>query len=431
MYRWGAADNGRSRTEPGHWLRPDAQGDQKRIPKMKNTASDLASIPALAIARRLAAAAGSTATTPRGIIRAALASRRECKEAYAKQIPTRFRKFAAGVPMYSYERPLPKRRATLTADQRDDRRAKADPAFAKSLKKIRAAKAAEKAKVAAKLTRNRALVMTIASRYHHTVKRLFSSQYADILHKHGITENVEWDRYSKKYKYPCKYSDAGAAMHPDGSIGIYPVKGDTITLPALPAKLAAAADLKAALPVGLLGVPVTGQPGVIACMGVEDYKVTLTGKKHPLHRGLWIFPAANNFASNRRKVTFTRQRWVAVGFAVAGHQVPACVATGTITLADIAAERSIEAQRIMIERMGYDKYLAESGAVAEQEDEFGRLYSVPGGLKIARLLNSTANEDGTVNEYFLPVPRSMKTAHEAVAWSFGCTTETYRPMIQS
>lgn len=167
--------------------------------------------------------------------------------------------------------------------------------------------------------------------------------------------------------------------------------------PLPPARLLKHLDPAIPHPVGLIAAPVDGQPGVAACFAPDE----------------------------------KRRKWIIVGYSVAGHQVPECVASGTITLADIAAESNAEVQRILVERYGFDRWLRDSGAVAMQEDEYGRLYALPGGAKLARLLNSTANPDGSINEYFLPVPSHMETAHEAVAWSFGCTTATYLPAEQS
>jgi hypothetical protein len=273
-----------------------------------------------------------------------------------------------------------------TQPERDRRRAKHDKAFARILKR----RADEAALV-------RALVLHIADRWHNYIAAMVTSKYAGITWGRGTRENVEWDRYAKSYKFPCKYSDAGAGLMDDGRVVLSPVRGNEVFLPALPKSLVKAWDRHAAHPVGLFAVPVKGQPGVVACMSARS------GDK----------------------------KWHVAGFAVAGHRVPECVARGTITMADIQAEANSESQRIMIERFGYDRYLSESGAVAIQEDEFGRLYELPGGHKLARLLNSTANDDGTINEYFLPVPREMQTAHQAVAWSFGMTVEQYQPALQS
>lgn len=356
----------------------------------------------------------SSAKTPRGVLRAVKAS-----GAHMLSGPTTARlprKYPDGVLVSrlaltdryaSGEPELPPRQAVCehilrsrlwTQDERDERRAAHDPVFGREFRRLRAAKAEAAAKAATKAARTRAVVLHIAECWHHTVRPLWTSKYAGVLWGRGPFENVEWNRYSKRYKFPCKYMDAGAIEEVDGRIILSPTRGNTVVLPLIPAGLAKRIDLSAPHPVGLFAVSVDGQPGVVACMAASH------GDK----------------------------KWHVAGFAVAGHLVPECVARGSITLADIQSEQNAETQRIMIERFGFDRYLAESGAVPVQEDEFGRLYELPGGaVKLARLLNSTPNPDGSVNEYFLPVPSSMQTAHEAVAWSFGCTVDEYQPALQS
>jgi hypothetical protein len=282
-------------------------------------------------------------------------------------------------------------------DQREDRRAAKDKVFARQLKRRRAQAARLAAREAAQKQHLRNLVLHIADRWHHTERRLYTSKYADITWGRGVRQNLEWDRYAKSYKFPCKYRDAGAGLMDDGRVVLSPVSGHEIFLPPIPPAMRRAWAQSEPHPVGLFAVPVKGQAGVFACMTARSGDT----------------------------------KWSVAGFCVAGHRVPECVARGMITLADITAEANAETQRIMIERFGYGRYLSESGATEIQSDDFGRLYELPGGTKLARLLNSTPNADGTVNEYFLPVPSTVKTAHEAVAWSFGLTTETYRPAVQS
>lgn len=56
-----------------------------------------------------------------------------------------------------------------------------------------------------------AVVQTVAH-ILHGVRPLYTSQYAGI-NTGPATDEVEWDRYSKRVKYPCKYSNAGAYVH--------------------------------------------------------------------------------------------------------------------------------------------------------------------------------------------------------------------------
>jgi hypothetical protein len=63
------------------------------------------------------------------------------------------------------------------------------------------------------------------------------------------------------------------------------------------------------------------------------------------------------------------------------------------------------------------------------EDEFGELYQteITGDEPICmiKLVNSTPGPDGEFKNYWLRVPPDMKTARQAVAWTFGMTPDEY------
>ncbi len=98
----------------------------------------------------------------------------------------------------------------------------------------------------------------------------------------------------------------------------------------------------------------------------------------------------------------------------------------------IVGEPNRELQRVMLERFGYDRFILELAAVPVQADGFGTLYRIHMGpyresLALVHVTNSTPEPDGTRERYFLRVPPRMKTAREAVAWTFGMRAEDYRP----
>ena len=132
----------------------------------------------------------------------------------------------------------------------------------------------------------------------------------------------------------------------------------------------------------------------------------------------------------------------------------------TLTAAQIDAEENAEVRRVMLERFGMSRYILESGAKPQHQDEFGILYrrelANDEPIVMVRVLNSTPEPDGSLSmeeamqvfgeakvkrqltilgwdkparwkEYWLRVPPNMQTAHEAVAWTFGKTPATYNP----
>ncbi len=52
-------------------------------------------------------------------------------------------------------------------------------------------------------------------------------------------------------------------------------------------------------------------------------------------------------------------------------------------------------------------------------------------IVMVEVLNSTPEPDGTRKTYFLRVPPTMRTAREAVAWTFDMDGAAYAPAVES
>ena len=100
-----------------------------------------------------------------------------------------------------------------------------------------------------------------------------------------------------------------------------------------------------------------------------------------------------------------------------------------LTIAEIDKASNVELRRLMIELYGHSRYLMETGAELVDEDEFGQLYrkEIPNDEAIVMLCvtNSTMEPDGTYKKYFLRVPPSVRTARQAVAWTFSMQPNDY------
>ncbi len=102
-----------------------------------------------------------------------------------------------------------------------------------------------------------------------------------------------------------------------------------------------------------------------------------------------------------------------------------------ITVAEILVEPNVEVRRVKIERFGQARYLMDSGAQEVHRDDYGTLYrkQIPGDepLMMVKVVNTTPEPDGGFKDYFLRVPPTMRTAREAVAWTFGKAPDNYDP----
>lgn len=87
----------------------------------------------------------------------------------------------------------------------------------------------------------------------------------------------------------------------------------------------------------------------------------------------------------------------------------------TITSDDVEAEENAEAQRIMIERMGADRYMRESGATVIDMDSLALVGSAPRALMQDKKGNRwlVGTDGSTARVYLMAVPRNSKTCAEA------------------
>jgi hypothetical protein len=104
----------------------------------------------------------------------------------------------------------------------------------------------------------------------------------------------------------------------------------------------------------------------------------------------------------------------------------------------------------MIELYGYGRYMNDMGGAMVHEDEAGRLWRLkprerpaprlmgikrhmlrpqPDDIAVVEVVNATAEPDGSHKTYWLRVPPEMRTAKQAVAWTYGMTPEQYDKLV--
>jgi hypothetical protein len=87
----------------------------------------------------------------------------------------------------------------------------------------------------------------------------------------------------------------------------------------------------------------------------------------------------------------------------------------------------------MIEIMTPERFVSSGGVTRVSEDKTGVLWRKSwsfrgvsiGSWSAVEVVNATANSDGTHERYFLRVPPGMRTACEAVAWTYGLSSAQY------
>lgn len=122
-----------------------------------------------------------------------------------------------------------------------------------------------------------------------------------------------------------------------------------------------------------------------------------------------------------------------------GTQVPKELIMGQWSTDRILKERNAEVRRCAIEKMGWDRFIAEAKLkqIGKNMDDPGNpghelaLYEVPAQLypEPVRVLlcdNATPERDGTRRRFGLTVPSEMRNPVQAAAWTFNLTEAEYR-----
>jgi hypothetical protein len=106
-----------------------------------------------------------------------------------------------------------------------------------------------------------------------------------------------------------------------------------------------------------------------------------------------------------------------------------------IAVSDIEKEGNAEVRRVMIDQFGPTRFVQEGGSRLLSEDEFGKLWRKDmlndEPIVMVEVQNSTPEPDGSFKTYFLRVPPTITTAHEAVAWTFDVPVNDYRPQKET
>jgi hypothetical protein len=104
-----------------------------------------------------------------------------------------------------------------------------------------------------------------------------------------------------------------------------------------------------------------------------------------------------------------------------------------ITLETIDGEANVQVRRCMIEIMTPARYVALGGAARIAEDETGvlwrKIWFATDAWVAVEVINATPEADGSRRHFFLQVPAHMRTAREAVAWTYGLQTKAYADLV--
>jgi hypothetical protein len=149
-----------------------------------------------------------------------------------------------------------------------------------------------------------------------------------------------------------------------------------------------------------------------------------------LEVGSWIEIANTGITSLPGSLAGAKLRWrgVPIDERIAFHPEQ-------IAVSEVLTETNAERRRVLLERVGLDRFMdeAEVEVLDEDRDPGGvrRLFQVPlpGDEPIVCVMVHCPSTGG---RYLLRVPPKMKTCHQAVAWTAGFDDPSlYRPLIEA
>lgn len=104
-----------------------------------------------------------------------------------------------------------------------------------------------------------------------------------------------------------------------------------------------------------------------------------------------------------------------------------------LTATQALGEQNAEVRRVIIERIGMERFLSEAGAISIHKHDMGELFFIDLPGDPDQVLRSVRVKDPSTGRfYFLRVPPSIDRAEDAVAWTFGFdTAKQYRPITET
>jgi hypothetical protein len=105
-----------------------------------------------------------------------------------------------------------------------------------------------------------------------------------------------------------------------------------------------------------------------------------------------------------------------------------------VNVRTIGAAQDPQVRRCMIEVMTPERFIREGGAYRISQDETGILWRQRWRWEAwaaVEVINGTPEPDGAHKHYFLQVPANMRSAREAVAWTYGLSEQRYRPAVRT
>ena len=148
-----------------------------------------------------------------------------------------------------------------------------------------------------------------------------------------------------------------------------------------------------------------------------------------------ISPTRIIWYKNGRKHGIDADKWGSISYYYENVRIPPHFWTKPeqLTIEEVLAHPNAEVRYVGMKIIGMDKVMkSKKTKIIHKDEKKGQvLFSIKGIFEepvcYVKVVNSTAEPDGTFKDYYICVPPDMKSCKQAVAWTFGLEADDYNP----
>ena len=164
------------------------------------------------------------------------------------------------------------------------------------------------------------------------------------------------------------------------------------------------------------------------------------GRLHRDGAPAYISPTTIAYYQNGRRHGVTCDIWGSTTYYYEGVMVPSkyILSPESLTIKEILKNPNVEVRSVGLRVYGFERMLSEKLLkVIEVEKSTNYMLlkwedkDSDESFYLVRVFNSTPEEDGTFDTFYLTVPPDMKTVRQAVAWTFYKEADEYNPVHET
>ncbi len=159
----------------------------------------------------------------------------------------------------------------------------------------------------------------------------------------------------------------------------------------------------------------------------DDQKLGITRNKH----FFWIDDTGKHEGNLQNFFRKSRGHWEDYQILDALRDYQLFFKLDSLTAREIINCKNVTIRSLLMRQFGVERLFRELGGVVEDQDGRSQLILVNMGKNLAPM-KLVKVRDATTNEiYVLPVPHTVHSCRDAIAWTFGMTEDEYNPIKET